>query len=189
MTLIVAHFHKNIFQSTSCIASMQTNMNSVSKLIKSIMHKNTKSIVLLAQCLIVQTTDSDIVFKNKSIQCCKTKEVPFYHWTVTMTFPNHLVDHNRDFIVYDRLLLLSLQYGRPLSMFYESVRLLISRHFAVAEIRFFTLTFQCGESEKVQNVTASFQSIVVGGRSSFDNNRCVSSLVKKLYCSLIWIHI
>lgn len=53
-----------------------------------------------------------------------------------MTFPNHLVDHNRDFIVYDRLLLLSLQYGRPLSMFYESARLLISRHIAVAEIRF-----------------------------------------------------
>lgn len=29
---------------------------------------------------------------------------------------------------------------------------------------FFTLTFQYGESENVQNVTASFHSIVVGGR-------------------------
>lgn len=85
-------------------------------------------------------------------------------FALTVTFPNLLVNQDRDSItltLWSATLLLLLQYGRPLSMAYDSGVNDLS--LCRCQNTFFTLTFQCGESEKVPNVTGSFQNIVVGG--------------------------
>lgn len=85
---------------------------------------------------------------------------------VTMTFPNHLVNHIRDCIItvlsmtkYNFYFRYNMAALCLWSMTREGRRPGVYR----CRNKFFTLTFQYGESEKVLNVTAFFQFIVVGG--------------------------